>query len=61
MSCECVRCKTCDGSGDVYSNFRFEYIGRGCVDDFVDIVSCPYCDGRAIMEVCQECAEAQED
>jgi hypothetical protein len=36
-------------------------ISRFRCDDMGDLTECPECEGRGVIEICQECAEARED
>ena len=60
MSCECVRCYECGGSGIVWRSFFGKYLGNRRCDDLDDFESCPECGGEGITEVCQEFQEAYE-
>lgn len=60
MPCECIVCDYCDGSGYVWQTLS-GHITRHRCDDMGDLVECPHCDGRAMLQMCYECAEAMTD
>lgn len=63
MSCKCVRCTECGGTGDVWYSAIGEYLGNSRCDDLDELDSggCLDCDGSGILEMCDECREAWED
>lgn len=60
MSCECVSCDYCGGTGHVWECENGDIVQYRC-DDMGDLAECPQCDGRGIIETCYECAEAMQD
>lgn len=62
MSCKCVSCGECDGTGNVWYSFpgppRGRYLGRHRSDDLDEMETCDQCRGRGIVEMCEECADA---
>jgi len=60
MACECVRCPECD-AGSIWISFSGKYMGKYRCDDFDEMDTCPECDGKGIIEICDECREAYEE
>ena len=67
MSCKCVRCTECGGTGDVWWSFpgpgEGDYLGSHRMDD-LDVLEdggCMDCEGTGIIEMCDECRDAWED
>ena len=54
MSCNCVRCDECGGSGRVWYSFYGEYLGRYRGDDLDEMDTCPECEGYGWF-LCDEC------
>ena len=54
-ACHCVRCGDCNGSGNIWFDFRGRYLGRGHCDDMDEIETCEQCGGRGIVESCSRC------
>ena len=61
MSCKCVRCPECRGSGNVWISFSGEYLGSSRCDDLDELEACPECEGSGIIEMCDECRETEEE
>lgn len=61
MSCKCVLCPECDGSGSIWISFSGKYMGKFRCDDLDERDTCLECDGEGIVEWCDECREAYED
>jgi len=57
MTCKCVPCSSCNGSGHVWYSFSGEYLGNSRCDDLDDLESCDDCGGSGIAEECDECLE----
>jgi hypothetical protein len=62
MSCTCVYCGRCNGTGHIWVNY--DHLGRvisdSGLDDLSDLDPCPECYGRGLTEMCDECREAEE-
>lgn len=58
MSCECVHCDYCGGTGHIWMD-GCGHISRFRCDDLGDLEECPDCDGRGIIEKCMECCDAE--
>ena len=61
MTCTCVSCGECGGSGIVWISFSGKYLGNHRCDDLDDLESCPDCGGSGISSVCDECRDAEEE
>ncbi len=61
MTCNCVSCGECGGSGFVWRSFDGEYLGDHRCDDLDEMEDCPQCEGEGISELCDECQQALED
>lgn len=59
VSCECVSCDWCGGTGFVWQTVGGQLV-RHRIDDMGDLHECPECDGAGVIETCPECAEARE-
>lgn len=65
MSCECVRCSGCEGTGNVWFSFPGadrggKYLGNHRSDDLDEMETCMECGGSGIIESCFECQAADE-
>ena len=59
MSCECVPCSSCDGSGDLWFDDFGRFISIHRSDDMGHYEPCEDCDGTGIVAMCDECTEAE--
>jgi len=58
MSCSCVNCPSCNGSGTVWFAFDGTYLGNNRCDDMDNLEKCDECGGSGIADdYCDECAE----
>lgn len=57
MTCKCVCCPMCNGSGSIWVDVRTGRAIDGCHDDLDDLETCPECRGAGISETCEECEE----
>lgn len=57
MTCKCVSCDECDGSGSIWISSSGKYMGKYKCDDFDEMDICPDCDGDGLAELCDECRE----
>ena len=57
MTCQCVQCDECNGSGSIWRSFSGKYLGRNHCDDLDDLETCEECQGSGITRVCDECQE----
>lgn len=63
MACECIYCDYCGGTGHIRVNYDHlgRVISKSGLDDLSELEECPQCDGRAILETCEECQQARDD
>ena len=61
MSCKCITCPECDGSGSIWISFSGKYMGKYRCDDLDEMDTCPECGGSGIAELCDECREAFDE
>lgn len=61
MPCECVRCKECEGTGNIWISFSGKYLGHNRCDDLDEMDTCPECDGDGLSELCDDCRERIEE
>ncbi len=61
MTCECVRCASCKGSGSVWFSFDKKYLGTHRRDDLDELETCEDCGGSGIDSECEECRELAEE
>lgn len=61
MSCNCVPCKECGGTGDVFLSYDGEYLGNARSDDMDEIETCPECEGSGFEYFCEECRAVMEE
>lgn len=61
MTCSCVPCSECNGSGSVWFAFGGRYLGRGRCDDMDELETCDECRGSGISEMCDYCREQEEE
>ena len=57
--CDCVHCKTCNGTGYIWKCFDGS-VGTGRLDDSDEMVTCPDCNGTGWEDICDECAAMME-
>jgi RecJ-like exonuclease len=55
MTCQCVQCEECKGSGSVWRSFSGKYLGRHRCDDMDELETCEECRGSGVTETCEEC------
>jgi len=60
MTCKCISCVDCGGSGSVAYSFSGEYLGTKRCDDLDTFETCDECGGNGTSEVCEECSEFWE-
>ena len=60
MTCTCISCDECGGSGSVWVSFAGKYLGRHRCDDLDDLQTCDSCGGSGLDEMCDECREKEE-
>jgi len=61
MTCKCIPCAECDGTGVIWYSFSGKYLGNHRCDDLDEMDVCPDCDGSGVAEICDECLEGYED
>ena len=61
MTCTCIPCSECDGTGTVWYSFSGEYLGKHRCDDLDELETCSECHGSGISELCDECAEREDE
>jgi DnaJ-class molecular chaperone len=63
MTCECVKCPTCYGSGNIWvDSLTGHYVGSHRRDDLDEMEICPQCGGSGVEELCEECfGDPKED
>lgn len=61
MTCKCVPCSECNGSGSVWFSFSGKYLGNHRSDDLDELVTCEVCSGSGLDEMCDECREKEEE
>jgi hypothetical protein len=61
MTCQCVSCGACGGTGHIWTDFRGRYLGQHRSDDTDELESCPDCDGSGITEECDSCSDSRVD
>lgn len=60
MSCKCVTCGECGGSGTVWISFSGKYLGNHRCDDLDEMERCEECEGSGLTELCDECRDELE-
>ena len=60
MTCHCVSCPDCRGSGSLWQCLDGS-IHRNRCDDMGDLVTCDECGGSGTAEECAECIDAWLD
>ena len=61
VTCRCVRCGTCNGSGSIWFDYRGKYLGNQRSDDLDELEICDDCGGSGISEECDECLDSRYD
>ncbi len=61
MSCTCIKCPECNGTGYVWYSSSGDFLGSRRSDDLDEMESCPECGGDGLQSLCEECHEAMED
>jgi hypothetical protein len=61
MTCECVLCDECRGTGRVWYSFSGRYLGNKRCDDLDSLDSCAQCNGSGFSEICDKCRQEQYD
>lgn len=61
MTCKCVICDECKGSGNIWVDYKGKYLGNNRCDDMDELDTCPECDGSGLSEICYECWEESQD
>jgi hypothetical protein len=60
MSCTCVSCPDCNGSGYLWETLDGKIHSHRC-DDMGDLVTCENCHGSGLSERCWECERTDEE
>jgi hypothetical protein len=60
MTCSCVRCPDCNGSGHFWQTHDGKIHLMRC-DDMGDLVSCDTCRGSGCSEECEECFGCEDE
>lgn len=58
MTCECVVCTTCEGSGNLWFTISGRYLGVHRSSDLDEMEPCDNCRGTGILEMCESCFDA---
>jgi len=61
MTCTCIPCSECRGSGTVWFSFSGKYLGSHRSDDLDEMDTCDECRGSCVSEICEYCLEKQEE
>ena len=61
MTCTCISCDECGGTGNVWVSFTGKYLGNHRCDDLDDLETCQVCGGSGLDEMCDECREKEEE
>lgn len=61
MTCSCIPCGECGGSGNVWLSFTGKYLGNHRCDDLDELETCAECHGSGIDEMCDECREKEDE
>jgi DnaJ-class molecular chaperone len=60
MTCACIQCDECHGTGTVWISFSGKYLGSNRCDDLDSLETCDECGGRGLSEICAECQEKED-
>ncbi len=55
VTCRCVRCEACNGSGRLWRLFGGSEVHAHRVDDLEDPEDCEECGGTGVSETCSDC------
>ena len=55
MSCQCILCEYCEGTGNVCFDMKGNYLGKNRCDDMDELMPCEECNGTGIDEICDGC------
>ncbi len=62
MTCSCVRCPECKGTGNVwFAAGGRHYLGSSRWDDLDEMENCEYCRGTGFISLCDECFSDQDE
>ena len=61
MTCTCISCDECGGTGSIWVSMTGKYIGKYHCDDLDELETCYKCDGSGLFEMCDECREKEEE
>lgn len=61
MTCKCVVCEECNGTGSVWYSFDGHYLGKSRCDDMDELDTCIECHGMRVVETCEECLEIERN
>lgn len=60
MTCKCVTCGDCGGSGHMWRDFGSNTLHEHRTDDMGDLEPCYRCNASGIEEECDACADQRE-
>ena len=58
--CTCVPCGDCGGTGTIWVDLAGKYLGDRRSDDLDQSEPCETCGGSGVVEVCQNCIDAED-
>lgn len=61
MTCQCVKCPDCGGTGNAWFGIDGKYVGEHHMDDTDSLEPCDMCGGSGITEMCEDCQWAEEE
>lgn len=61
MTCTCVPCSVCGGTGSIWLDFNGRFLGSHRSDDLDEMDVCEDCGGSGIVETCDECLDTRDD
>ena len=61
MTCRCVSCGECLGSGFAWVDFWGRHLGARRCDDLDELVRCEECGGSGLSEECDECVSCEDE